>query len=556
MGCATSSGRAPKRKLSPLLQEQQAGPKIQVRVVASAGKAPVSPKNSSLDELGLADGGGESDGLYTGAGKAAGRSARSEHRSAYVYRDEDAGAKNGEAPPDTGHGRRRPTSIDLNNIEDDAKGNTEALTSLFDPLPEDQAFVTIDDLADELVEFSTDDDSSDDDTVGDWEPTSEASPSGSASSMDQVVSPTSAEESDGSPTGSRSRLFSPSGTAGSAGGGSRGSLSPHSPTRTSSGVWRDSAVLSPAVSRLSKDIFPHNAQPKKSPLNRFRSASRKIHMGVRVGNAVRHKAQALDGMKRINQYLIIRALGEGSYGKVKLAEDQATGRQYAMKVLRKTVKKASRRLSVHEAKSSMDTAVEEIAIMKKLNHPNVVGLHEVLETATTLYLFLEFRPQGPVVDLEKAMQEQQNAKARRQMQQSTALASGGDKNGSHTARVSSAAKATVLECPKFELETARRYTRDIVAGLAYLHAHGVIHQDLKPNNLLLGKDGHVAISDFGISTIISSKSDLVRVTNNGTPAFMAPELHGAQSSAHSGQVRRSESYLIIVRLLVCIRPSR
>ena len=86
------------------------------------------------------------------------------------------------------------------------------------------------------------------------------------------------------------------------------------------------------------------------------------------------------------------------------------------------------------------------------------------------------------------------------------------------------------------LETVRTYTRDIIKGLSYLHAHGVIHQDLKPNNLLLGQDGSIAISDFGISTIVQSKSDLVRITNNGTPAFMAPELHGAQSSAHSGHV--------------------
>ena len=77
---------------------------------------------------------------------------------------------------------------------------------------------------------------------------------------------------------------------------------------------------------------------RKRGLNRFRNISGKVRLGVRLGLAVK-KASDMHGMKRINQYLIIRVLGEGSYGKVKLVEDQNSGKQYAMKVLKKTVRK-------------------------------------------------------------------------------------------------------------------------------------------------------------------------------------------------------------------------
>ena len=105
---------------------------------------------------------------------------------------------------------------------------------------------------------------------------------------------------------------------------------------------------------------------------------------------------------------------------------------------------------MHEKK---DTVVEEIAIMKKLNHPNVVRLHEVLETTNQVYLVLEYRRQGPVVDLEGEMKKQEL--------QELSKPTSKHHNQPQNARLA--------------LETVRTYTR-YYQGLSYLHAHGVIHQ--------------------------------------------------------------------------------
>jgi hypothetical protein len=314
--------------LSPALHDQ--GDYLQVRVVASSPS--LSPKNSTIAELFPED---EKFGS-------------NDNTSKYAYNgDED---NDDDQEEDTRSIPKRPSFIDLEHIannDDLFDGSNSGVFSIQEG--EANTFVSIDDLADTIVEVSTDDYSS-----------------SSEDSMDEETLDKTTEASPGSSNASLRRRHS---------GGEMGS-----PIRKNSANWRESSVLSPAVQRLSTDIFPKTGVKKQqvavvSALARFRNLGRKIHMGVRVGRAVK-KVQDLHGMKRINQYLIIRALGEGTYGKVKLAEDVNTGKQYAMKVLRKTTaRKASRKLSIH---SSTDTVAEEIAIMKKLNHTNVVKLYEVL----------------------------------------------------------------------------------------------------------------------------------------------------------------------------------
>ena len=69
--------------------------------------------------------------------------------------------------------------------------------------------------------------------------------------------------------------------------------SPTSPLRKNSAHWRESSVLSPAVARLSADVFPRAESRPRMSLNRFRNVSRKIHMGVRIGHAIK-KVQDLN----------------------------------------------------------------------------------------------------------------------------------------------------------------------------------------------------------------------------------------------------------------------
>ena len=136
-------------------------------------------------------------------------------------------------------------------------------------------------------------------------------------------------------------------------------------------------------------------------------------------------------------------------------------------------------------------ASKEIAIMKKLDHPNVIRLHEVMEAKEDdkIYMILEYSLQGPVLEV------------------------GPDGT-----------------CQALEIETVRTYMRDVITGLSYLHHQGIVHQDLKPSNLLLKKNGSVAISDFGVSQKkAGSRGNVVDIA--GTPAFMAPELQFGHSMA-------------------------
>ncbi|KAK9027444.1 hypothetical protein V6N11_067280 [Hibiscus sabdariffa] len=71
-------------------------------------------------------------------------------------------------------------------------------------------------------------------------------------------------------------------------------------------------------------------------------------------------------------------------------------------------------------------------------------------------------------------------------------------------------------------DTARKYLRDIVSGLMYLHAHNIVHGDIKPDNLLITSTGTVKIGDFSVSQVFEGDNDELR-RSPGTPVFTAPE---------------------------------
>ncbi|KAJ3445248.1 map/microtubule affinity-regulating kinase [Anaeramoeba flamelloides] len=180
--------------------------------------------------------------------------------------------------------------------------------------------------------------------------------------------------------------------------------------------------------------------------------------------------------QRINEYQILENLGRGSYGKVKKAVKN--GKTYAIKIMNKRLLKKKRQ---GRRKTALDNVRREIAIMKKVNHPNVVNLYEVIDDNETqlLFLVMEFMEGGALMD-DNTIQEP-------------------------------------IEEPQ-----ARKYFRDIICGLDYLHFHQIVHRDIKPENLLKDKDGKVKIADFGVSDIFE-KDDKFTSTA-GTPAFLPPEI--------------------------------
>lgn len=86
-------------------------------------------------------------------------------------------------------------------------------------------------------------------------------------------------------------------------------------------------------------------------------------------------------------------------------------------------------------------------------------------------------------------------------------------------------KGEVLEIPTtspLPEETARKYFRDVVLGLEYLHYQKIIHRDIKPSNLLVSDEDRIKIADFGVCNEFNQEDDAILTSTTGTPAFVAP----------------------------------
>ncbi|KYO32027.1 hypothetical protein Y1Q_0007053 [Alligator mississippiensis] len=209
---------------------------------------------------------------------------------------------------------------------------------------------------------------------------------------------------------------------------------------------------------------------------------------------------------QLNQYKLQTEIGKGSYGVVKLAYNESDDKYYAMKVLskkkllkqygfpRRPPPRGSKAASGEQTKpmAPLDRVYQEIAILKKLDHVNIVRLIEVLDDPAedNLYMVFDLLRKGPVME--------------------------------------------VPSDHPFTEEQARLYFRDIVLGIEYLHYQKIIHRDIKPSNLLLGDDGHVKIADFGVSNQFEG-SDAQLSSTAGTPAFMAPEAISDSGKSFSGK---------------------
>ena len=175
-----------------------------------------------------------------------------------------------------------------------------------------------------------------------------------------------------------------------------------------------------------------------------------------------HLRADASGNVRLNQYVVIKDLGQGAFGKVKLCLNTQTNRLCALKCINRRSLRRKFGAGLARGGASGDVGLQrEIAIMKKLVHPNVVRLYEVIDDAVGQYMFLalEYVPGGPVYDPARY---------------------GGEGMGE---------------------ELARHYLREICRGLDFLHVNGVVHRDLKPDNLLKKTDGTVKICDFGVSEL-------------------------------------------------------
>uniref|UniRef100_A0A8D0G9M5 non-specific serine/threonine protein kinase n=1 Tax=Sphenodon punctatus TaxID=8508 RepID=A0A8D0G9M5_SPHPU len=174
-----------------------------------------------------------------------------------------------------------------------------------------------------------------------------------------------------------------------------------------------------------------------------------------------------------SQFELLKVLGQGSYGKVFLVrkiKGSDAGQLYAMKVLKKATLKVRDRV-----RSKM-----ERDILAEVNHPFIVKLHYAFQTEGKLYLILDFLRGG---DLFTRLSKE----------------------------------------VMFTEEDVKFYLAELALALDHLHGLGIIYRDLKPENILLDEDGHIKITDFGLSKE-AIDHDKRAYSFCGTIEYMAPEV--------------------------------
>ncbi|XP_059800678.1 NUAK family SNF1-like kinase 1 [Hypanus sabinus] len=171
-----------------------------------------------------------------------------------------------------------------------------------------------------------------------------------------------------------------------------------------------------------------------------------------------------------HRYQILETLGSGAYGKVKKALERVTGRTVAIKsVQMDKVQKELDRIHIQR----------EIEIMSSLNHPNIISIYEVFESKDKIIIVMDYCSNGELYDYV---------------------------NKHHR----------LSECE------ARKAFRQIVSAIHYCHKKGVVHRDLKLENILLDENFNVKLADFGLSTLYHK--DHLLETYCGSPLYASPEI--------------------------------
>ncbi|CAI5742712.1 unnamed protein product [Hyaloperonospora brassicae] len=184
----------------------------------------------------------------------------------------------------------------------------------------------------------------------------------------------------------------------------------------------------------------------------------------------------------ISDYTLLEFLGEGATAQVYLAEHDASNARVAIKVIDKLLVQ----------RSQLEGKVQqEMVLHAELQHPHVLRVERVFEDARNYYMVLE-----------------------------------------HCAHRSLSAIVKTLPGRRLDESRAKTLFRQVVSGVAYLHASGVIHRDLKLANLLVHGDGGVRISDFGLAARLGED----HVTMCGTPNFIAPEVLTAPDEPYDAAV--------------------
>jgi len=176
-----------------------------------------------------------------------------------------------------------------------------------------------------------------------------------------------------------------------------------------------------------------------------------------------------------NYYHLTTVLGTGTFAEVKLGIEKETGKEWAVKIIKKKGDAKDRRMEIIQT---------EIKILESVHHKNIVNLKEYFQTNDEFFLVMEKITGGELFD-------------------------------------------KIVELVNYSERDASKITKQILEGVQHLHNNRIVHRDLKPENLLLSSkemDADIKITDFGLSQIFDPGVEMKMNRAVGTPGYIAPEV--------------------------------
>lgn len=160
---------------------------------------------------------------------------------------------------------------------------------------------------------------------------------------------------------------------------------------------------------------------------------------------------------KFGNYILGQTLGEGEFGKVKMGWKKDSSVEVAIKLIR--------RETLGSNQNRLQKIYREIHILRGLDHPNIVRLHEMVETERHIGIILEYASGGELFDY-------------------------------------------ILNHRYLKDNAARRLFAQLISGVGYLHKKGIVHRDLKLENLLLDRNRNIIITDFGFANTFDPNDEL------------------------------------------------
>ncbi|KAF3008435.1 camp-dependent protein kinase catalytic subunit [Curvularia kusanoi] len=264
------------------------------------------------------------------------------------------------------------------------------------------------------------------------------------------------------------------------------SAAPHKPTDSMNPAYSPHPIASPLsnpqqqppahnVASIQNLIHPTNApqqqqqpgqQPPQQPLGGAPNATK--NGGVQFQSQPLNQTRVTKGKYSLTDFTIQRTLGTGSFGRVHLVQSKHNQRFYAVKVLKKA--------QVVKMKQVEHTN-DERRMLQQVKHPFLITLWGTFQDSKNLYMVMDFVEGGELFSLLRKSQ-------------------------------------------RFPNPVAKFYAAEVTLALDYLHSHNIIYRDLKPENLLLDRHGHLKITDFGFAKEVPD----ITWTLCGTPDYLAPEV--------------------------------